>query len=141
MRRKIKAVIDKLERNGVMVTVDAVVANLDWRSFTMDEIERMASSRMRRLVAEVMKSLHYVITDEITRERRDFWGATTEQLKVQWQIERDNRQSVEAHEKARGMVVELLDAKEREYGYRFVPAMVYEDVRRIYAMHGLEAPK
>lgn len=139
--RKIKAAVDKLERAGISVTLDTVEANLGWRSFTLVEIEPILRNALRQRIGRRLKVLGYIIGDELTHERFNFWAATPDQIEAQWHLERDNRQHVEAHEKARRMLLDFLRVKERELGYPPVPAMVYEDVRRIYAMHGLEPPK
>lgn len=139
--RRIDAAIDKLERAGIPPTLDRIETNLGWRDMTHAETEPVLRGAFRAKASRRLKTRGYVIGDEVTHERFDFWAATPDQIETQWRIERDNRQHVESHEKARRMLLDFLRIKEKELGYPPVPAMVFEDVRRIYAMHGLEPPK
>lgn len=136
----IVAAIDKVERYGLPMTTENVKANVDVDALTLGD---MNSALWRHLAAQipvVMRDRGLIIADTKTRERKDFWASTPDELEEQKRIKEQSNDFDRVRITCDEAVITFLREKEKEFGYEVYPGLFHSDIDRIYAMHGLSAP-
>jgi hypothetical protein len=140
VRVAVDAAIERVERYGLPMTLENVSANVQVDSLTVAAAVDALRRQVKSMIPVRMKEMGFVITDAKTRERKDFWTATADELDEQTRI----KQQSSDHDRVRiacdEAVVAFLREKEKDFGYEVWPGLFHAEIDRIYAMHGLVAP-
>lgn len=132
---------EKTERYGLPVTPDNVRANIDYSALTIGDAVEATRRYTNSQVAVVLKSQGFVITDTATRERKDFWQSTRSELGEQLRLKVESATYDSNRILADKAMLALLEEKERELGYEPYAGLFRDEIDRIYAMHGVSAPR
>lgn len=131
---------EKAERYGLPITLTNVRANIDYSSLTIGDAVEATRRYTNAQVPAVLKSLGLIIADGTTRERKDYWQSTREELGEQLRLKVESATYDSNRILAEKAVLAFLEEKEKELGYEPYAGLFRDDIERIYAMHSLSSP-
>lgn len=140
VRTVIDAAIERVERYGLPMTPDNVIANVQVDGLTLADAHDALRRLVRSLTPVVLKERGFVIADPKTRERKDFWNSGPDDLEEQQRIKEQGNDFDQVQIAVGKAVIKFLREKEKEFGYEVYPGLFHAEIDRIYSMHGLAAP-
>lgn len=135
--KQIMEAVELCQRNGVEVSVDHVAVNM---RVAPQDLAELMDAGLRTRIRRTLQRHGYFVTDMRLHARTQLRDARLTDLRAGLKVKRQSSRYDQNQIAALEMLVDFLEAKERELGYEPYVGLFEDDARRIFAMHGLDLP-